>query len=182
MHEKGRTERRSGRSEAGRRVGRTLQRRKRQIGTCRAERGEISRGELEVATDAEGHPITIPVAIVQGMDEGKTAFLSAGVHGDELNGIATLQRFMQSLDVERVRGTIVILPLVNLRPTHLSRWIFPSETSSRSMASMGNSFYTLSRSMASGTGSALRRRCTRSCRHMRHEDLYLSFTGKPLSQ
>jgi len=84
------------------------------IGTCQAEAGRIARGELQVATDGFDRPISIPIAITRGKTEGKTMFLSAGVHGDEVNGIAILQRFMQGFDMGALRGTIILLPLVNV--------------------------------------------------------------------
>ena len=83
------------------------------IGTCQATPGKMAHGELPVASDPEAGPIAIPLAIARGREEGPTLFLSAGVHGDELNGIVILQRFMQNLDVTTLRGTLIILPLVN---------------------------------------------------------------------
>lgn len=73
----------------------------------------MARGELRVATDLKTGPIAIPIAVAWGAEEGPVLFLAAGVHGDELNGIVILQRFMQSLDITALRGTIVFLPLVN---------------------------------------------------------------------
>jgi uncharacterized protein len=87
---------------------------KMKIGTCQAEIGQIAHGELQVVEDAGGAPLTIPLAIARGSTSGKTMFLSAGVHGDEINGIAILQRFMQELDINALRGTIILLPLVNV--------------------------------------------------------------------
>jgi len=84
------------------------------IGTCQSERGGISRGELRVATDPQGGAITIPILIARGREDGRTGFLCAGVHGDELNGIVILQRFAQRLDVVGLRGTLILLPLVNV--------------------------------------------------------------------
>ena len=84
------------------------------IGTCQVKRGEISRGELRVATNAQASPIVIPIVIAQGREDGRRLFLSAGVHGDELNGIEILQRFIQGLDLAAVRGTIISLPVVNV--------------------------------------------------------------------
>jgi predicted deacylase len=83
------------------------------IGTCQARKGEMARGELRVARDPKAGPLSIPIVIARGYEEGTTLFLSTGVHGDELNGIVILQRFMQNLDITALRGTIIFLPLVN---------------------------------------------------------------------
>lgn len=82
------------------------------IGTCEAARGQLTRGELPLPGNGAA-PTRIPVAIAQGERDGPTIFVSAGVHGDELNGIVTVQRFLQTLDVSGLQGTIIVLPVVN---------------------------------------------------------------------
>ena len=84
------------------------------IGTCQSRKGSISRGELRVANGTSSDGVSVPVAIAQGKENGKTAFISAGVHGDELNGIVVLQRFIESFDVSQLRGTVILLPIVNV--------------------------------------------------------------------
>ena len=84
------------------------------IGTCQSEKGNLSKGELVVAVDAKEGQITIPILIARGLSDGKTIFLSAGVHGDEINGIEILQRFINNLDITELAGTIIFLPLVNV--------------------------------------------------------------------
>ena len=84
------------------------------IGTCQAQKEHLSKGELAVAVDAQKGKITIPILIATGSMAGKTIFISAGVHGDEINGIEILQRFMDNLDVSMLAGTIIFLPLINV--------------------------------------------------------------------
>ena len=84
------------------------------IGTCQAEPGALTRGRLQVAVDPETGPVFTPVAIARGREGDRTMFLSAGVHGDEINGIEILHRFIQNLDVTALRGTLIFLPLVNV--------------------------------------------------------------------
>jgi hypothetical protein len=84
------------------------------IGTCQAKKEHLSKGELVVAVDAQSNPITIPILIATGCTAGKTIFLSAGVHGDEINGIEILQRFINNLDVTALKGTVIFLPLINV--------------------------------------------------------------------
>ena len=97
------------------------------IGTCSAERGSLTRGRLQVAVDPETGPVFTPVAIARGLGGHRTAFLSAGVHGDELNGIEVLQRFMTKLDVSWLRGTVVFLPLVNVGGFQVRQRIIPAD-------------------------------------------------------
>ncbi|MFQ6040959.1 MAG: succinylglutamate desuccinylase/aspartoacylase family protein, partial [Candidatus Poribacteria bacterium] len=84
------------------------------IGTCQAKKEHLSKGELVVAVDAQSNPIAIPILIATGSTDGKTIFLSAGVHGDEINSLEILQRFINNLDVTALAGTIIFLPLINV--------------------------------------------------------------------
>ena len=84
------------------------------IGTCQSEKGRLSKGECTVALDAQFGQIAIPILIASGSRDGKTIFISAGIHGDEINGIEVLQRFINNLDVTALAGTIIFLPLINV--------------------------------------------------------------------
>ena len=129
------------------------------IGTCRSERGEISRGELRVATDLEGGPLSIPILIARGNEDGRTAFLSAGLHGDELNGIVILQRFMQRLDVTGLRGTIVFLPLVNAAGYHSRQRTVPYDGKDLNRCFPGDASGTTSEQIAHTIFSEVLPRC-----------------------
>lgn len=87
------------------------------IGTCESKPGEISEGMLTLATLPRGESVQIPVKIAQGQTEGKTMFISSGIHGDELNGIELNRRFFRYfLEHEHIKGligTIVFLPILN---------------------------------------------------------------------
>ena len=57
--------------------------------------------------------VTIPIYQFKNGD-GPTIFFSGGVHGDEYEGQVALRKLAQSLDVENIRGRIIILPSMNL--------------------------------------------------------------------
>ena len=44
---------------------------------------------------------------------GKTIFISAGTHGDEVNGIEILHHFMSIINPYKLQGTIIFLPILN---------------------------------------------------------------------
>lgn len=81
------------------------------IGTCKAESGKITRGNLTVAIHS-GKELKIPVLIAKG-EEGKTIFVSAGMHGDEINGIEIINHFIKETNQDRLQGTIIFLPILN---------------------------------------------------------------------
>jgi predicted deacylase len=75
-----------------------------------------TRGSANLVTSASysGNRISIPVLMVRGAHPGRTVCLTSGIHGDELNGIEVVRRTMQRIDPERVHGTVIGLPVVNL--------------------------------------------------------------------
>lgn len=82
------------------------------LGSCLAQPGKIVKGNLKVAT-FRGKKLEIPLTVVQGHREGKTCFISAGIHGDEINAIESINRFLNNLNIGKVKGTIILLPLLN---------------------------------------------------------------------
>jgi predicted deacylase len=60
--------------------------------------------------------IDLPVFIKSSMLDGPVVLISGGVHGDEINGIVTAKKILQAFDDELVllRGTVIIIPLVNI--------------------------------------------------------------------
>jgi predicted deacylase len=57
--------------------------------------------------------IDMPVQVVRGKHKGPTIFVSATVHGDELNGIEIIRRLLQLTQLEKLRGTLIAVPVVN---------------------------------------------------------------------
>jgi len=57
--------------------------------------------------------ISIPIAVIKN-GAGPTVLLMAGVHGDEYEGQIALCKLIRSLDPERIRGRVIILPAANL--------------------------------------------------------------------
>ncbi|UGA53819.1 succinylglutamate desuccinylase/aspartoacylase family protein [Vibrio sp. VB16] len=78
----------------------------------------LSAGEhkfwFAVATDAIGHPQTLAVRVFKGKKPGKRIMITAGVHGDEQNGILTAQQLARALVDLDLIGTVTIVPTVNL--------------------------------------------------------------------
>ncbi len=62
-----------------------------------------------------GMSIPTPVLVVHGMQPGPTLCLTAAVHGDELNGIETVRRIVYNLNPEKLIGTVVGVPIVNIQ-------------------------------------------------------------------
>jgi hypothetical protein len=81
--------------------------------------GEVRPGEVEhfrhqVSETYLGDPVRVPVSVVNGERDGPTAFLSAAVHGDELNGIQAVRELSGALSPADLAGTLVCLPVLNV--------------------------------------------------------------------
>ncbi len=58
--------------------------------------------------------LELPVALVHGARPGPRIWLSAAVHGDELNGIEVVRQTLASLDPSSMAGTVIGVPVVNV--------------------------------------------------------------------
>lgn len=84
------------------------------IGGVTIKPGTESKIELSVAklyTDAD---VSLPIKVFRGKKDGPTIFISAAVHGDELNGIEIIRRLMSEKKFEVIRGTVIAVPMVNV--------------------------------------------------------------------
>lgn len=69
-------------------------------------------------------PTQIPIRVISGKKSGPTIFISAAIHGDELNGIEIIRRFRRLKILKRLKGTIILVPIVNIYGTMtLSRYL-----------------------------------------------------------
>ena len=89
------------------------------VGTATAKPGELTTGYLDVTELPTGGVERLPVLIAQGETDGPTLWVTASIHGNELNGMAVAQDVMTDDLPERLSGTVVCLP--NLNPAGLRR-------------------------------------------------------------
>ncbi|MEM9796916.1 MAG: succinylglutamate desuccinylase/aspartoacylase family protein [Pseudomonadota bacterium] len=68
---------------------------------------------LPVSTLSDHTPVNLSVHVVHGKSEGPTLCVSAGVHGDEVIGIEIVRRLLRSPKVKSLRGTLLVVPIVN---------------------------------------------------------------------
>lgn len=61
----------------------------------------------------EASYLNMPVFVARGAAAGPTLCITAGVHGDELNGVEIARRAFSQIDVEFLRGTVIALPAIN---------------------------------------------------------------------
>ncbi len=69
--------------------------------------------DLPVSRLSDHTPVTMSVHVVHGRREGPTLFVSAAVHGDEIIGVEIARRLLRQPQLETLRGTLLVVPIVN---------------------------------------------------------------------
>jgi hypothetical protein len=69
---------------------------------------------LTQSQDFDSSFVNSSVWVVRGEKEGPALCLTAGIHGDEINGVEIARRVFSALDPAEVSGTVVMLPMINL--------------------------------------------------------------------
>ena len=79
-----------------------------------ARPGTIEYGSLEAGEMQDGTVARIPVAIINGSEDGPVLYIQAASDGNELNGIAIIHHLLSSISPEKLRGGIIAVPIVNI--------------------------------------------------------------------
>ena len=75
--------------------------------------GERRRIDVPVAR-SYGRESVLPVIVVHGRRPGPRLFLSAAIHGDEINGVEIIRRVLGLPAMARLRGALFAVPVVNV--------------------------------------------------------------------
>lgn len=58
--------------------------------------------------------VAMPVHVVCGRQHGPVLFVTAAIHGDEINGIEIIRRLLATKALARLSGTLIAVPVVNV--------------------------------------------------------------------
>src|SRR5438045_3892374 len=84
------------------------------VGTATAAPGQKVSGTIEVPAGVDA-ATSIPVVVVNGAKPGPVLALVSGAHGTEYASIIALEKVIERLDPAALSGTVIIVPLVNVR-------------------------------------------------------------------
>ena len=84
------------------------------IGGVEVGPGERRTIEIPVARLPTAAGLSMPVHVVRGRKPGPSLFVSAAIHGDEINGVEVVGRLLRMKALERIRGTLIAAPVVNV--------------------------------------------------------------------
>lgn len=80
--------------------------------------------DLPVSMLADHTPANMSVHVIHGRRPGPVAFVSAGVHGDEVIGVEIVRRLLTVDSLNRLAGTLIAVPVVNsFGMMNLSRYL-----------------------------------------------------------
>jgi uncharacterized protein len=77
--------------------------------------GERKRIELPAGSLATGGSLTLPIEVLHGVRPGPRVWLSAAIHGDELNGVEVVRKVLGEVTPGRLAGTLLAIPIVNVQ-------------------------------------------------------------------
>ena len=84
------------------------------IGSEVVHPGQRKKALIEVASLYDYTKISIPLEVVRGVEAGPTMFISAAIHGDEINGIEIIKRILRRKILRSIKGTLILIPIVNV--------------------------------------------------------------------
>lgn len=76
--------------------------------------GERRQLALTVAKLYDFTDMKIPVEVIRGTTDGPTLFVSAAIHGDEINGVDIVRRLLKHRALKSIAGTLIAIPIVNV--------------------------------------------------------------------
>ena len=77
-------------------------------------RGESRDISLAVSESYSGMTLHIPLHVRRGADEGPVVFITAALHGDEINGTGAIRSLLMAPDFEVLRGSVILVPVLNM--------------------------------------------------------------------
>ncbi|WOG27286.1 succinylglutamate desuccinylase/aspartoacylase family protein [Endozoicomonas sp. 8E] len=84
------------------------------IGGSVIKAGQTRQIRLEVAKLCTNTDFSLPVHVIHSKKTGPKVFVSAAVHGDELNGIEIIRRLINLKTFKVTMGTLILVPMVNV--------------------------------------------------------------------
>lgn len=69
---------------------------------------------LTISESYSGYSVQIPIHIRRAQDEGPVIFVTAALHGDEINGTGAVRQLIQDEAFQLICGSVILVPVLNL--------------------------------------------------------------------
>jgi predicted deacylase len=76
--------------------------------------GESRDVRLAVSESYSGLNMRIPIHIRRAKEDGPVVFVTAALHGDEINGTGAIRQLIQDDEFELIAGAVILIPVLNL--------------------------------------------------------------------
>ncbi len=70
--------------------------------------------EIPLAATVAHNDLNLTAHVINGKSAGPCMFVSAAIHGDEINGVEIIRRLINLKQLSRLKGTLIAIPIVNL--------------------------------------------------------------------
>jgi len=70
--------------------------------------------EIPVARLITHTLLSLPVTILNGVEPGPCLWISAAIHGDEINGVEIIRQVLEQVHPQTLRGILIAVPIVNV--------------------------------------------------------------------
>ena len=121
------------------------------IGGQEIQPGERKTISLPLAAMPTHNDVEMKVVVIHGKRPGPCLFISAAIHGDEINGVEIIRRILKRKQIDRINGTLIAIPIVNVHGfiTH-QRYLpdgrdlnrcFPGSSKGALASRMANTFF-----------------------------------------
>lgn len=84
------------------------------IGGTSVAPGERATIDLPIARLYTHTEMNLPVHVIHGKKDGPVLFVSAAIHGDEINGVEIVRRLLKLKLLKGLKGTLIAIPIVNV--------------------------------------------------------------------
>lgn len=75
--------------------------------------GEKTTISIPFGTYTSQELVTLKAHVHRGKKPGPTTLITAGIHGDEINGTEIIRRLMREPSLRNLRGTLITIPIIN---------------------------------------------------------------------
>jgi uncharacterized protein len=76
--------------------------------------GESKNIRIKISETYTGDEVRMPIRVIRARNPGPTVFITAAIHGDEINGTGIIHDFLFGEVVKLLSGTLILVPVVNV--------------------------------------------------------------------
>ncbi len=84
------------------------------IGETTIPPGERKRISLQIAKLPSNDWVSMPLEVINGRRDGPTIWISGAIHGDEIMGVEIIRRVLRQIEVSKLKGCLIAVPIVNV--------------------------------------------------------------------